>query len=157
ELERSCDPVPCPACGWYQRSMVPLVQSTQYRWLKYLALFHLIALLPALVGSSIVLSSIHTPETSTKIIWVSATIFLAVASLSLFVTRAIRCRRYDPNCEDVARRMELGRSRAMPRAEFEHWRKEHEVSQEAYEHAIQALPPTSANGPSTDITSEPSR
>jgi hypothetical protein len=30
-LERECDPVPCPTCGWYQRNMVRRARQLRYR------------------------------------------------------------------------------------------------------------------------------
>jgi hypothetical protein len=32
-LEKGCDPVPCPACGWYQRDMVKKAGQRKYMWL----------------------------------------------------------------------------------------------------------------------------
>jgi hypothetical protein len=45
-LRDSCDPVPCPNCGWYQRPMVLRARQLRYRALRATALVILMVAFP---------------------------------------------------------------------------------------------------------------
>src|SRR5262249_28746596 len=42
-LEKECDPVPCPECGWYQEHMIPVIRRKYQFWMTIAAALLLFA------------------------------------------------------------------------------------------------------------------
>jgi hypothetical protein len=118
-LEASCDPVPCPSCGWYQQPMVLLLRRRHHRWLftTGVALLTLAAILflVANVGSSM---NEHQPGTvPTGLLWaIMATAVVLSPGLILF--RCYLARRYEPNQGDAEARKRLGQARTIRPEEY---------------------------------------
>ena len=119
KLERGCDVVPCPACGWIQAHMLPKARRAHRAWMRMasLVLFILGALvfLPIAVGQSI------PPSASPPVV---LGLFAAMglccgAAVVLLVAKFILSWRYDPNADDEASRLRLGRMRAALRQELD--------------------------------------
>jgi hypothetical protein len=122
KLLTSCDPVPCPACGWYQQYMVPRARYLRYKWMGTAALSApLVAIILMVVAGF--LTALHAPTPprvpflAVLLAWVLVGLSLTAAPGFLFARSIIR-RRYDPNLEDVDRRKKLGQDRAMSKEAF---------------------------------------
>jgi hypothetical protein len=46
QLEKECDPVPCPACGWYQDGMIAYLKKHHHRWLAVVGKWLLFGVVP---------------------------------------------------------------------------------------------------------------
>ena len=122
-LANDFDPVPCPACGHYQRYMFPKLLDTRSPWvliatLAVLAVGGLSAVSAAYWGVS------YLEQPSERALWrlaaaCSALAFAGVIGAGMSVAHRVRVRRFDPNTEDQRARVERGRGRAVTRAEFE--------------------------------------
>jgi hypothetical protein len=121
-LRWDCDPVPCPACGHYQRHMVPAAARLRYRWMGKLALWlFLLGCLLVLPGLWMYGLGVQGDDAFQAAVgrWILAAAgTAALAGPVLVGTNALRCRAYDPNSEDVARRIAAGRERAWSQEEF---------------------------------------
>jgi hypothetical protein len=118
-LERACDPVPCPACGWYQHDMVARARQLRYGPLlgASVLLFFLAGIL-SLAAPIIALSpSASAREARSSIPYFILLLVLGVSLATAVVCLALRfllALFFDPNRADVTGRIELGRSRALP-------------------------------------------
>jgi hypothetical protein len=122
KLEKTCDPVPCPACGWYQQNMVARARYLRYKWMSTLAIAMLpIGLILGLAGG--IMTGIHDRDPDSIPFFVIAIIWgiAAVALLALPSLVAIRIwlrRRFDPNLGNVEERKTLGQQLAMTKEAF---------------------------------------
>jgi hypothetical protein len=122
-LENDFDPVPCPACGYYQRYMFPKLVETKGNWLRPAML--LVLLFGCLSGVLAIHRTIRYLQHSTgeglreMLVAYSMLLSLCFVGLALSITNRIRTRRFDPNREDQHTRIAIGRSRALTRTEFE--------------------------------------
>jgi hypothetical protein len=122
-LENDFDPVPCPACGHYQRYMFPKLYDGGSAWGQLARLALLGIACPTVVGA-MYWGSTYILHSSTRAMarLGGALIVLSVLGLVDVALRAAersRARRFDPNTEDQQARIAKGRSRAVTRAEFE--------------------------------------
>ena len=107
------DPVPCPACGWYQAKMLPVARWLHYRWLRRIGACLAVAWIPAAVfgmtfHSAGTRAALDGPaDVSTKLALVS---FLG---FGMMILRRQLARRFDPNTQDVEVRKRRGQARAI--------------------------------------------
>jgi hypothetical protein len=120
KLERGIDVVPCPACGWIQKNMIPRVRREYRRWMLYAAgLLIFIPLLVAFIGG---VANEGGYDEGPHIPWpiflgtLGALVFLG---LGLLVVRFVTIRRYDPNSQDAETRKRIGQGRALLREQWE--------------------------------------
>jgi hypothetical protein len=117
-LEHEIDAVPCPACGWFQQNMIPILRAARNRWMFYTALGLIFVLVFALLSTWVIyLGSRQTPEWLVILLGVDAGI--AGLAVGLFVYRRVRSASWDPNTSDPQERKLLGQSRAILREQME--------------------------------------
>jgi hypothetical protein len=121
-LDRAVDPVPCPACGWYQKAMVAKARRLHRRWMLQLGGGLLVGLIPiGLIAVAINSGTEHRNGvpliTWTLLVGIFAT--LALMCLGLMIGKVVLARGYDPNNQDVEARKQLGKARATLRADLE--------------------------------------
>jgi hypothetical protein len=115
KLENSCDPVPCPQCGWYQAEMIPRVRRLRYRWLQNtgIALFPISAFL--VMAAAIIHAANERQARLPVFVWVfwGVVILGFLAAIALLILYYRLSARYDPNREDVEHRKRAGLARAL--------------------------------------------
>jgi hypothetical protein len=122
-LANDFDPVPCPACGHYQRFMFPKLIETRSAWAPVAA----VAVLAA--GGLAAVTALYTTigyldRPNDRDLWrlaVAWPVLAVVAGVGYWLSavQRARVRNFDPNGEDRDARIEKGRARALTRAEFE--------------------------------------
>jgi hypothetical protein len=121
-LERlltSCDPVPCPFCGWYQQNMVDRMRRHHQGWMitvGFLAGFA--AFVCCLVAAFFTTRNDAANYVAQSVVFWLLTAVLGIAAPALIWGKHYLARIYDPNQQDVEKRKELGRYRAMSKADF---------------------------------------
>ncbi len=122
-LENDFDPVPCPVCGHYQRYMFPKLYDGGSTWILITKLIAIVAVcLSAVCAAYWGIVYLQRPGDQTLVRLAVTSALLAVFGLFAFGLGAVersQAQRFDPNTEDQRARIEKGRSRAVPRAEFE--------------------------------------
>jgi hypothetical protein len=120
KLERGVDLVPCPACGWIQKNMIPRVRRAYRRWMLYAGgILIFVPLLVAFIGG--VANEGRNGE-GPHIPWpifmgtLAAFVFLGVGFL---IVRVVALRRYDPNSLAPETRKRIGQGRAFLREQWE--------------------------------------
>ncbi len=108
-LANSCDPVPCPHCGRYQKAMVLRLRRIRFKWFTKLSILLLLAPLFLNLVLAVVFVQHHlVPEE------VAGPLALAIAGTCwgliplLLGGRYVLNRRYDPNLKPVENRIALG-------------------------------------------------
>ena len=103
-LERECEPVPCPGCGWYQPHMFPRARRLRHRWMSRLAVYGFpCSVLVAIPG--LILWGYGEQNRPGSFVWWLGALLLAVAAALLLalpvmpVVKFLVCRRYDPNTD----------------------------------------------------------
>ncbi len=118
-LAKSCDPIPCPHCGWYQEAMVLRLRRIRFKWatqlciLLFLAPLFLVLLLASLIGAKHVLPESYFGPLAGGIAgtaWGLIPLLLA--------GRYLLNRRYDPNRKPVENRIALGRNLALSEIQY---------------------------------------
>jgi hypothetical protein len=121
ELHEGIDLVPCPACGWYQSNMIMKGREQHCAWMWLLGVLLTAGLLPlAMLG--VLINCFRCPYSPPNIpgdVMLAGLVILGLVGVSLFIARSILASRYDPNSDDPEARIQLGRSRAMLRDEFD--------------------------------------
>jgi hypothetical protein len=121
ELQEGIDLVPCPACGWYQSNMITKGRDQHCAWMWLLGVLLTAGLLPlAMLG--LLINCLRCPYSPPNIpgdVMLAGLVILGLDGVSLLVARSILAGRYDPNSDDPEARIQLGRSRAMLREEFD--------------------------------------
>jgi hypothetical protein len=120
-LERSVDPVPCPACGWYQQNMLRSARREHRLGMLYTGLGLTIGVIAvALIG--VVINALAGPPgypvISWHIFW-GVLIAMGIPGIGLMAAKLVLAACYDPNTEDVETRKQIGQARVIPREEFE--------------------------------------
>jgi hypothetical protein len=122
-LENDFDPVPCPACGHYQRYMFPKLAEGKWPGLQVLMFLVLLCgcltAAIALYCSAAYLLGPDDHQFRNMVRAWSVLLSLCAAGLGLSLIRRSRLRHFDPNLQDQEARFALARSRAVIRAEFE--------------------------------------
>jgi hypothetical protein len=127
-LDNDFDPVPCPACGHYQRYMFPKLQESKPMWVVVIT----IALL--MIGAIAAVSALkcsfdyvqNSSEADLRSIITAWSVLLVVCFIGfgLSILNKRKIRRFDPNVADQQARIAIGRSRAVTRAELEKMQQE---------------------------------
>lgn len=118
-LARAEEPVPCPNCGHYQQSMIPLLQRKHRPGLFFTGLFFLV------VGGSfwfLALVALLTGSPRNNISprpFVEAAVWITTFGFGLIVARRILSLGIRPNDSNPEERKLLARSLAMTKREFE--------------------------------------
>jgi hypothetical protein len=118
-LEQEIEAVPCPDCGWFQRSMIPKARSDHAHWMLTAGLVFLI------VGFiAFALSFINGPPQNPTPPWLHTAFVVAygvcgVAGVGLLVGKFLRASRFDPNDMDPEARIKIGQGRARRREDLE--------------------------------------
>jgi hypothetical protein len=122
-LENDFDPVPCPACGHYQRYMFPKLLETKGLWGPAVTVVVLLVgcldTVSALSWSVAYLQHPNDHAFWRMVVTWSILLLLCLIGLGLSLVKQSRIRRFDPNLEDQQARIAKGRARAITRAEFE--------------------------------------
>jgi len=164
-LARSCEPVPCPACGHVQEHMIPRARQLRCRWVGKAALYLfpsgcLLGLAAAGVLTLTMSNAGREGWTASYVIWmiIGAMAGLTaaagvIASLVLPVWRYFSCRRYDPNTEKVEVRKARGQSLAVTKTEFDR----RQVGQASSQGSTVAQPTQNGSDRQLDTCVPPSR
>ncbi|HYV34365.1 MAG TPA: hypothetical protein VE988_01595, partial [Gemmataceae bacterium] len=111
KLDNAFDIVPCPACGWYQQNMVLKARKYRHLWMRAIA-FSLILLdlpLAFYIGIENLVNGGTVP-------WLGIVAIFSPALMIAWLILAIRnviVSGYDPNSQDVEKRLQLAKSRAI--------------------------------------------
>lgn len=112
-LEGDIDAVPCPACGHFQSSMIPVAKALQHAWIDTAAI------LVTLVFAFCFIGAVGgRPDQQVARQWmgvIAALCGIVVTGLLLFQRRFRQ--NYNPNELDISTRLELGRLQAVGRIE----------------------------------------
>jgi hypothetical protein len=122
-LENDFDPVPCPACGHYQKCMFPKLLEARRTWVEpamvaVLVLGALSFLIAVYRTIGYALARTEQGVAGLVIAWLIL-LLVCLSGLGLSLIKRYKARHFDPNLEDRETRLALGRSRAVTRAEFE--------------------------------------
>jgi hypothetical protein len=114
-LEGDCDPVPCPTCGWYQRSMVRRVKHQSYRGMVRIGQILLVlSVIVGIMGGLVALLGRDFVDPR----WPSASVLYGLAGVALAlgiclpVTKVLLAWLHDPNGQDEDIRKQLGQTLA---------------------------------------------
>lgn len=136
-LDNDFDPVPCPACGHYQRFMFPkLMETKSIGALAIKVVIVVIGSVAAVIGANDSIAYLQRPnEHLFKNVITAWSVFLlaCLIGLGLSIINRAKMRRFDPNSGDREARIALGRSRAVTRQEFERVQQEMKSAQPGIE------------------------
>ena len=122
-LANDFDPVPCPACGHYQRFMFPKLPETTGMWVHvFLVLFILIGCFNAAIAVYWLGAYLVRPNDdafTNGVVAGSVLLPVCLIGLGLSLVQRSKIRNFDPNAGDPQARIALSRSRAVTRTEFE--------------------------------------
>ena len=122
-LDNDFDPVPCPACGHYQRYMFPKLLETKGMGVLVITIALLmIAGIAAVSALKCSFDYLQRPSDADFRSMITAWLVLLVVcfiGFGLSILNKRKIRRFDPNAADQQARIAIGRSRAVTRAEFE--------------------------------------
>jgi hypothetical protein len=113
KLRRECDPVPCPACGWYQPDMVREARRRKYGWMtryggRALALWTVLAF----ISVAMIIPIQERLPFWFVVGFLSAVVALGGTAVGLLVGRVVLGGQYDPNMAiDEEERKRYGQSR----------------------------------------------
>jgi hypothetical protein len=116
-LARDQDPVPCPGCGWYQQSMIPLLRQAHRQGMSFtgrVLLYFAALLLLLFIGFRL---GGESEDRKAPLSLVQAAACIGSLGLGLILTRKLLARRLRPNEGDPEARIELGRRLAMKKDE----------------------------------------
>jgi hypothetical protein len=116
-LDTGIEAVPCPACGWYQSSMIPEARRLHRPWMHHVGLCLTIGLIPVAV-LGLAAMQVNPPPLPWPIA-VAGLVCLLVAGIGILLWRDYLAGRHDPNKEDVETRKRNGQSRAILLSEQE--------------------------------------
>lgn len=113
--------IPCPACGWYQSSMIPKARRLHRRWMLYVGQCLTIGSIPVAIFGGLV-NGIFEHNGRPSISWpifCGALASLFVMGVGMLIWRYNLTQSFDPNDEDVETRKRYGQSRAVLLSEQE--------------------------------------
>jgi hypothetical protein len=124
ELARGVDPVPCPRCGWFQKSMVKRARDLHRKWMITAGIVCLIAAIPLFIAGAIANGQVAQGRwrADAQVVAYVAGVLTAGCVLlapTLLIGRAVSVARFDPNAAPAADRIEDGRDRALTLVEYE--------------------------------------
>ena len=151
-LQRSCDPVPCPACGRIQEHMLPRARRSYRRWMRVGGLYLFVGAAFLFIGGIVL--SIASERERNPSPWAAVLLIAAgvcgVTAPFLPIVRWILARRHDPNSEDVEARKSRGQGRAVSKEQFLQMLQEEKGRAEAEKGRAEAEPPTDSYRPSKE-------
>jgi hypothetical protein len=122
KLEQSCDPVPCPECGWLQAEMIARARHLRYSWMGMTA--RVLCPIAALFVFVVILITANLQESRSRdarefliAAW-SVSALLAAAAIGISVLAWQLPKRLDPNAEDLEIRKQRGKSLALGKEEY---------------------------------------
>jgi hypothetical protein len=122
KLERACDPVPCPRCGWYQPHMVPKAKELHKAWMWTAGMAALLLAIP--LGLVAAISFGIAESRGERGAYIVCYLSLALLVLGVLLGPALLFARYravkafDPNAELAEDRIARGRDRAVTLEQF---------------------------------------
>jgi hypothetical protein len=122
KLANSCDPVPCPACGWYQQHMHRFLRDAHLLWMNYVSGVFLAAGLILLVW--LALSLLDADGRRRAPILGALALVAGLIVAGFVIARRLLARSIQPNSGDSEARKQLGEKLALPWHEFERLRKQ---------------------------------
>jgi hypothetical protein len=117
-LANSCDPVPCPHCGWYQEAMVLRLRKIRFKWvtptcfLLFLSPLWLLFFFLELVQHGVVPEEYAAPGAGAIVATTWGLIPLLLGG------RYLLNRAYDPNRKPAERRIALGKKLALSEMDY---------------------------------------
>lgn len=119
-MTKAQDAVPCPACGWYQQSMVPLIRAAHLAWMRFVGalLLYVAGILTALLIVQVVGARIQN-EVPTYASLLQAAICFGCVGFGLIFVRRYLANGVDPNESDPDARIKLGMRLAKSKKEFD--------------------------------------
>jgi hypothetical protein len=104
-LSSTIEAIPCPACGWYQSTMIARARSQHLRGMGYLGLCLTVWLIPvaAFIGP---IAGFH------RLFFVVPVVSLFAVGISLLIWRRRLAQNYNPNEEEVKGRKKYGQARS---------------------------------------------
>jgi hypothetical protein len=125
KLASSCDPVPCPACGWYQQHMYPVIRDGHLMWMNYVAGVFLAA---GIILALLLLTNLLDAEGRRRApLFGVLTLIAGFVVAVLVISRKLLIRSIEPNSGDPEARKQLGEKLALRWHEFERLRKQGEL------------------------------
>jgi hypothetical protein len=118
-LAEDCDPVPCPACGWYQKPMVQLLRKQYRHWMLWTGGLLLIGSFVAGIVLYLNLVNIHGSNPTVTSVTVGILLFSIPVGLGLMILRRVLAANFDPNCEDLETRKQVAAEKGMLKIELE--------------------------------------
>jgi hypothetical protein len=118
-LEQGQDPVPCPACGWYQQSMIPLLRAAHRRGMILAGGFFVVIAVMFLLLWLGAHCWGDRKDAASPALYGETALWAANVGLGLILLRKLLSLRIYPNEGDPEERKRLGKSLARTRAEFE--------------------------------------
>ncbi len=134
KLDNACDPVPCPACGWLQRDMIARMCHKRYGWMDIplYVLYPLAAILLVIVIWALTAAPDEDRNGEYQSFLIAVCSLFGIIALSA-VGLSVLCfklrKHFDPNAEDVEKRKERGRSRALSKKDFFKQFPEYEIAE----------------------------
>jgi hypothetical protein len=119
KLEQGVDLVPCPACGWYQKNMLPKARRKYGNWMLNTGACLALSVIPVACLGGLFNGSRQERPWIPWSLFFAGLIALGVLGVVLMTAKFILAGRYDPNNQDVETRKQLGRARGMLREEFD--------------------------------------
>ncbi len=113
-IARSCDPVPCPSCGWYQEEMLARLRRTRFKWVDTLAiLLFMFPIFATMIEGCYFVNN----ENALLCFGVTFAVGWSFIPLVLFGRRWLNGI-IDPNARAAAARIDLGRQLALSPKRF---------------------------------------
>jgi hypothetical protein len=119
KLNAGVDVVPCPACGWVQRHMVPKARRLHCRWMFHVGVGLTAGLIPLAMFGGIFNGISRAGPTIPWPVFGACLVALFLLGIGLIIGKAVLASRYDPNTTDVETRKQQGQWRAMLRQDYE--------------------------------------
>jgi len=117
-LTSEVDPVPCPKCGLYQSSMIPVIRRGLYWWMIGVAVLCFIAAFICLIMVPSAAYGRFRGDAFDIFELVAGLIGGIVGGFVMLKWRKHRCQSYDPNADDK-KQLRVGKQRVILQAEFE--------------------------------------
>ena len=122
-LYRAMDAVPCPACGWYQDFMIPLLRKQKWQWMSPIVVaFGILSLIALIFSMALTSQYQERPGIESyrqmNLAWIAFSVNMSIA-IFFPVLKYLKFRNLDPNEEDQEARRSFAKTRAITRAESE--------------------------------------
>jgi hypothetical protein len=118
-LEKEIDPVPCPACGWYQADMQRELKGEYAIWWDVVGGLLLFASFVAVIVLFVNYVSVYGPNRTALLVGWTMLLGGIVLGAACFIVRRILVARYEPNGSSADDRRRIASTKAVLRAEFD--------------------------------------